>query len=70
MLTIKRGYQRKYQVSSSGIFSKLKDFLSRFISKKHVVDTALNIARSAGKKAIAKLTPNQNKFYQDLFLRR
>jgi len=26
MLTIKRGYQRKYQVGGSGIFSKLKDF--------------------------------------------
>jgi len=45
---IKRGYQRKYQVGGSGIFSKLKDFLSGFISKKQVVDTALNIARSAG----------------------
>jgi len=44
MLTIKRGYQSKYQVGGSGIFSKLKDFLSRFISKKQVVDTALNIA--------------------------
>ena len=32
-------------------FSKLKDFLSGFISKKQVVDTALNIARSAGQKA-------------------
>jgi len=51
MLIIKRGYQRKYQVGGSGIFSKLKDFLSGFISKKQVVDTALNIARSAGQKA-------------------
>jgi len=65
MLIIKRGYQRKYQVCGSGIFSKLKDFLSGFISKKQVVDTALNIARSAwqkaGQKAIdfpsSKLTP-------------
>ena len=51
MLIIKRGYQRKYQVGGSGIFLKLKDFLSGFISKKQVVDTALNIARSAGQKA-------------------
>jgi len=61
MLIIKRGYQRKYQVGGSGIFSKLKDCLSKFISKKRVVDMALNIARSvgqkAGQKAIAKLTP-------------
>jgi len=48
MLIIKRGYQRKYQVRGSGIFSKLKAFLSGFISKKRVVETALNIARSAG----------------------
>jgi len=53
MLIIKRGYQRKYQVSSSGIFSKLKDFLSGFISKKQVVDTALNIA--LGKRPDKKL---------------
>jgi len=26
MLIIERGYQRKYQVGGSGIFSKLKDF--------------------------------------------
>ena len=65
MLTIKHGYQRKYRVGGSGIFSKLKDFLSRFISKKQVVDTALNIVRSAGQKvgqkaidfASSKLTP-------------
>jgi len=40
MLIIKR--QRKYQVGGSGIFSKLKDFLSGLIGKKQVVDTALN----------------------------
>jgi len=65
MLIIKRGYQRKYQVGGSGIFSKLKDLLSGFISKKQVVDTALNIARSAGQKvgqkaidfASSKVTP-------------
>ena len=51
MLIIKRGYQRKYQVGGSGIFSKLKDFLSGFISKKQVVDKAWNIARSSGQKA-------------------
>jgi len=51
MIVIKRGYQIKYRVGGSGIFSKLKDFLSRFISKKQVVDTALNNARSAGQKA-------------------
>jgi len=44
MLIIKRGYKRKYQVVGSGLFSKLKDFLSGFISKKQVVDTSLNIA--------------------------
>ena len=65
MIVIKRGYQIKYRVGSSGIFSKHKDFLSGFISKKQVVDTALNIARSAGQKAgqkaidfvSSKLTP-------------
>jgi len=50
-MLIKRGYQRKYQVGGSGTFSKLKDFLSGFSSKKQVVDTALNVARSAGQKA-------------------
>jgi len=44
MIVIRRGYKRKYQVGGSGIFSKLKDFFSGFISKKQVVDTALNIA--------------------------
>jgi len=65
MIIVRRGYRRKHQVGGSGIFSKLKDFLSRFISKKQVVDTALNIARgtrqNAGQKAIdfasSKLTP-------------
>jgi len=65
MIVIRRGYKRKYQVGGSGIFSELKDFLSGFISKKQVVDTALNIARSAGQKAgqkaidlaSSKLTP-------------
>jgi len=65
MLKIKRGYQRKYQVGGSGIFSKLKDFLSGLTSQKQVVETALNIARSAGQKAgqkaidfaSSKLTP-------------
>ena len=65
MIVIRRGYKRKYQVGGSGIFSKFKDFLSGFISKKQVVDTALNIARSAGQKAgqkaidfaSSKLTP-------------
>jgi len=33
MIVIRRGYQRKYQVGGSGIFSKLKVFLSGFISK-------------------------------------
>ena len=61
MLIVKRGYKRKYQVDGSGLFSKLKGFLSRFISKKEVVDTVLNIARNAGQKAIdyasSRLTP-------------
>jgi len=65
VIVIKRGYQIKYRVGSSGIFSKHKDFLSGFISKKQVVDTTLNIARSAGQKAgqkaidfvSSKLTP-------------
>jgi len=56
MLIVRKGYKRKYQVGGSGIFSKLKDFLSRSISKKQVVDTALNIARSAGQKAGQKAT--------------
>ena len=51
MIVIRRGYKRKYQVGGSEIFSKLKDFFLGFISKNQVVDTALNIARSAGQKA-------------------
>jgi len=70
MLIIKRGYQRKYQVGGSGIFSKLKDILSKFNSKKQIVDTALNIARSvgqkAGQKAIAKLTPKSQQILSKL----
>jgi len=65
MIVVRRGYKREYQVGGSEIFSKLKDFLSGFISKKQVVDTALNIAGSAGQKAgqkaidfaSSKLTP-------------
>ena len=74
MLIIKRGYQRKYQVGGSGIFSKLKDLLSGFISKKQVVNTALNIARSAGQKAeqkaidfaSSKLTPKSQQILSKL----
>ena len=74
MLIIKRAYQRKYQVGGSGIFSKLKDILSGFISKKQVVDTALNIARSAwqkaGQKAIdfasSNLTPKSQQILSKL----
>jgi len=55
MNVIRSGYKRKYQVCGSGIFSKLKDLLSGFISKKQVVDTALNIARNAGQEAGQKL---------------
>jgi len=51
MIVIRCGYKRKYQVGGSAIFSKLKYFLSGFICKKQVVDTALNTARSAGQKA-------------------
>jgi len=62
---IKRGYKRKYRVGGSGIFSKLIDFLSKFISKKQVVDTVLNVVRITGQKvgekaidfASSKLTP-------------
>jgi len=42
-------------LAALGFFQKLKDFLSGFISKKQVVDTALDIARSAGQKAGQKL---------------
>jgi len=74
MIVIRRGYKRKYQVGGSGIFSNLKDFLSGFISKKQVVDTALNIARSAGQKAgqkaidfaSSKLTPKSQQFLSKL----
>jgi len=74
MLIIKRGYQRKYQVGGSGIFSKLKNFLSGFISKKQVVDTTLSIARSAGQKAgqkaidfaRSKLTPKSQQILSKL----
>jgi len=54
MTVIRRGYKRKYQVGGSGIFSKLKDFLSGFINKKQIVNTGLNITRSAGQKAEQK----------------
>jgi len=61
MIIVKRECKRKYQVGGSGIFSKLKDFLSKFISKKQVVDTTLNIAKSALQKAVefanSKVTP-------------
>jgi len=71
---MKRGYKRKYQVGGSGIFSKLKDFLSGFISKKQVVDTALNNGRSAGQKtgqkaidfASSKLTPKSQQILSKL----
>jgi len=74
MIVIRRGYKRKYQVDGSGIFSKLKDFLSEFICKKQVVDTALNIARSAGQKAgqkaidfaSSKLTPKSQQILSKL----
>jgi len=74
MIVIRRGYKRKYQVGSSGVFSKLKDFLSGFISKKQVVDTALNIARSARQKAgqkasdfaSSKLTPKSQQILSKL----
>jgi len=74
MLIARRGYKRKYQVGGFGIFSKLKDFLSGFISKKQVVDTALNIARSAGQKAgqkaidfaNSKLTPKSQQILSKL----
>jgi len=74
MLIIKCGYQRKYQVGGSGIFSMLKDFLSEFISKKQVVDTTLNIARSSGQKAgqkaidfaSSKLTPKSQQVLSKL----
>jgi len=74
MIVIRRGYKRKHQVGGSGIFSKLKDFLSGFISKKQVVDIALNIARSAGQKAGqkaidfagSKLTPKSQQMLSKL----
>ena len=74
MIARKRGYKRKYQVGGSGIFSKLKDFLSGFICRKQLVDTALNIARSAGQKAGqkaidfegSKLTPKSQQYFSKL----
>ena len=61
-------------MAALGFFQKLKDFLSGFISKKQVVDTALNIARSAGQKAgqkavdfaILKLTPKSQQILSKL----
>jgi len=75
MIIVRPGYKRKYQVGGSGIFSKLKDFLSGFISKKQVLDTALNIARGAGQKAgqkpidfsSSKLTPKSQQILSKLF---
>jgi len=74
MIVIRRGYKGKYQVGGSGIFSKLKNFLSGFISKKQVVDTALNIPQSAGQKAgqkaidfaSSKLTPKSQQILTKL----
>ena len=74
MIVIRCGYKRNYQVGGSGIFSKLKDFLSGFISKNQVVDTTLNIARSAGQKAgqkaidfaSSKLTPKSQQIISTL----
>jgi len=74
MIVIRCGYKRNYQVGGSGIFSKLKDFLSGFISKNQVVDTTLNIARSAGQKAgqkaidfaSSKLTPKSQQILSTL----
>jgi len=74
MIIARRGYKQKYQVGGSGIFSKLKDFLSGFISKKQVVETDLNIARSAEKKAgqkaidfaSSKLTPKSQQIVSKL----
>ena len=74
MIVIRCGYKRNYQVGGSGIFSKLKDFLSGFISKNQVVDTALNIARSAGQKVgqkaidfgSSKLTPKSHQILSKL----
>ena len=74
MIFVGRGYQRNNQVGGSRIFSKLKDFLTGFISKKQVVDTTLNIARGArqkaGQKAIdfssSKLTPKSQQILSKL----
>jgi len=74
MIVIRRRYKRKYQAGGTGIFSKLKDVLSGLISKKQVVDTALNIARSAGQKAgqkaidfaSSKLTPKSQQILSKL----
>jgi len=74
MIVVRKGYKRKYHVGGSGIFSKLKDFLSGFISTKQVVHTTLNIARSAGQKAgqksidfaCSKLTPKSQQILSKL----
>jgi len=74
MIVIRRGYKQKCQVDGSGIFSKRKDILSGFFSKKQVVGTALNIARSAGQKAgqkaidfaSSKLTPKSQQLLSKL----
>ena len=74
MIIVRRGYKRKYRVGGSRIFSKLKDFLSGLISKKQVVNTDLNIARSAGQKAgqksidfaSSKLTPKSQQILSKL----
>jgi len=74
MLTTKSWYKRKYKVGCFGIFSKLKDCLSKFISKKQVVDTALNVVRITGQKvgqkaidfASSKLTPKSQQIWSKI----
>jgi len=62
MIITKHGYKRKYQSGGSGIFSKLNDCLSKFISKKQIVDTTLNVTRTAGQKVGQKATTAVNDF--------
>ena len=76
MLIIKRGYQRKYLVGGSGIFSKLKDFFQDSSVKSKLLTQLWTSLEVLGKRPDKKLLilrvqsglPNHNKFYQNLCL--
>jgi len=65
MIVIRRGYKRKYQVGSSGIFSKFKDFLSGFINKSKLLTPLWTLLELLGKR-LDKLTPKSQQILSKL----